>query len=74
LRPGAEALFFPIDDIPACAAALAETLKDRSAADERARRAHEHASDYSLQRYRESYETFVEDARRAGQSPFGPSA
>jgi glycosyltransferase involved in cell wall biosynthesis len=66
LRPDEEALFFPIDDERACAEALARTLTDRAATEERVRRAHEHAREYSLENYRAAYEAFVEDARTAG--------
>jgi glycosyltransferase involved in cell wall biosynthesis len=66
LEPDREALFFAIDDVEACAAALAQTLGDPRAAEERARRARARVEEYSLERYREAYEAFVEDALAAG--------
>ncbi len=57
-----EALFFAIDDVKACAAALARTLEDQPATAERVRRAFARARGYSLERYRADYDAFVEDA------------
>ncbi|HEY8304558.1 MAG TPA: glycosyltransferase family 4 protein [Solirubrobacteraceae bacterium] len=73
LEPGEEALFFAIDDVDACAAALADTLTDKSAAAERVRRARARADDYSLERYREAYDAFVEDALLAGREALAAS-
>lgn len=67
LEPEREALFFTIDDVEGCAAALASTLSDRPAAEERARRARERADSYSLQGKREAFEAFVEEALAAGR-------
>jgi glycosyltransferase involved in cell wall biosynthesis len=68
LEPEREALFFTIDDIDGCAAAMASTLLDRPAAEERARRAREHAEhSYSLQGKRDDFEAFVEEALTAGR-------
>ena len=64
--PEKEALFFPIDDHVACADALARTLTDRAATDERVRAARARAATYSLARYRDDYDAFVEDAVSAG--------
>jgi glycosyltransferase involved in cell wall biosynthesis len=61
-----EALFFPIDDAEACAAALARTLREPEQADRRVRAALARARGYSLEHYRAEYEAFVEDATRAG--------
>jgi glycosyltransferase involved in cell wall biosynthesis len=73
LVPEREALFFTIDDVDGCAAALASTLGDRPAAEERARRAREHAGSYSLQGKREAFEAFVEEALAAGHQALAPS-
>ncbi|HEY7960768.1 MAG TPA: glycosyltransferase family 4 protein [Solirubrobacteraceae bacterium] len=60
-----EALFFEIDDVEGCAAALARTLAEPGASQERARRAFARAGAYSLERYRAAYDAFVEEAARA---------
>ncbi len=60
--PEQEALFFPIDDAAACAQAIARTLTDRAATDARVQAARIRADTYSLARYREEYDRFVEDA------------
>jgi glycosyltransferase involved in cell wall biosynthesis len=65
LTPERDALFFTIDDIEACAEALARTLLHPQAAAERVDRAFAHAGDYSLERYRADYDAFVEDAADA---------
>lgn len=65
-RSETEALFFPIDDSEACADALARTFTDRAVTEARVRAAHDRAATYSLARYREDYEAFVEDAVSAG--------
>jgi glycosyltransferase involved in cell wall biosynthesis len=62
LTPEEEALFFTIDDAEACAAALARTLTDTAATNERVRRAHARAHIYSPERHRAEYEEFVEEA------------
>lgn len=67
LEDGEEALFFAIDDVQACADALARTLEDREGAERRARRARRRAEDYSLARYRAAYAEFVEGARAAAR-------
>lgn len=68
-----EALFFPIDDVEACAAALARTLTDQPGTKERVRAAFERAASYSMQRHNAAYEAFVSDAvpavERAVESP-----
>jgi glycosyltransferase involved in cell wall biosynthesis len=69
-EPEREALFFPIDDVGACAGAIARTLADRAATEARVRAARVRADAYSLARYREEYDAFVEDAvRAAGSAP-----
>lgn len=60
-----EALFFVIDDVEACAAALARTLEDPGTTAERVARAYTRARTYSLERYRADYEAFVEEALAA---------
>jgi glycosyltransferase involved in cell wall biosynthesis len=65
LEPEEEALFFPIDDAEACAAALARTLTDTDTAAERVRRAYARAGTYSLERYRADFDAFVEAALAA---------
>jgi glycosyltransferase involved in cell wall biosynthesis len=67
LQAEQEALFFEIDDIEGCAAALARTLTDRHGSEERAGRAFIRAGSYSLERYRADYEAFVQEAALAGQ-------
>jgi glycosyltransferase involved in cell wall biosynthesis len=67
-----EALFFPIDDAPACAAALARVIEEPVAAAERAGRAFARAGEYSLARYCAAYDAFVEEA--TGQPASDPSA
>jgi glycosyltransferase involved in cell wall biosynthesis len=64
--PEHEALFFPIDDAAACADAIARTLADLEATEARVRAARARADTYSLARYRDDYDAFVEDAVRAG--------
>ncbi|HEX5307723.1 MAG TPA: glycosyltransferase [Solirubrobacteraceae bacterium] len=71
LEPDEQALFFTIDDVDACAAALARTLADPAVADARARRAHERVEEYSLGRYREAYDTFVKEALAAARKCAG---
>jgi glycosyltransferase involved in cell wall biosynthesis len=63
--PDGQALFFPIDDAEACAEAIARTLSDRVATEARVRAARVRADTYSLARYREAYDAFVEEAVRA---------
>jgi glycosyltransferase involved in cell wall biosynthesis len=63
-----EALFFAIDDIEGCAAALARTLEDPEATAARVARAHARARTYSLERYRADYEAFVEEALASARS------
>lgn len=60
-----EALFFPIDDAAACADALARTLGEPRAREQRVERAFERARTYSLERYRADYDEFVEQTVRA---------
>ena len=72
LESESEALFFPIDDVDACAAALARTLSDEAATAERVRAAFERAAEYSMQRYRAQYDAFVADAVSAAE-PLGAS-
>lgn len=67
LESESEALFFPIDDVEACAAALARTLTDEAAAAERVRVAFERAGAYSMQRYRAEYDAFVAEAVNASR-------
>jgi glycosyltransferase involved in cell wall biosynthesis len=62
-----EALFFPIDDVGACAAALARTLTDEVGTRQRVRAAFERAASYSMQRHNAAYEAFVSDAVQAAQ-------
>lgn len=63
-----EALFFAIDDVEGCAAALARTLEDPGATAERVARAYTRARTYSLERYRADYEAFVEEALASAHS------
>jgi glycosyltransferase involved in cell wall biosynthesis len=66
-----EALFFPIDDVDSCVAALVRTFTDEPATAARVGRALERAQSYSLERYRAAYDEFVEDvvgASRAASS------
>jgi glycosyltransferase involved in cell wall biosynthesis len=70
LESESEALFFPIDDVDACAAALARTLTDRTAAARRVRAAFQRAGSYSMQRHNSEYDAFVADAVSAS----GPTA
>lgn len=64
LQSETEALFFPIDDVEACAAALARTLTDDLATAERVGAAFKRAGTYSMRRYQAEYEAFVRDAGR----------
>jgi glycosyltransferase involved in cell wall biosynthesis len=69
-----EALFFPIDDVEECAAALARTLTDEMGTKERVRAAFERAASYSMHHHNAEYEAFVSDAvsalaRAAGSPP-----
>jgi glycogen synthase len=66
LESESEALFFPIDDVDACAAALARTLTDEAGAAERVRAAFKRAGTYSMQRHNAGYDAFVADAVSAG--------
>jgi glycosyltransferase involved in cell wall biosynthesis len=59
-----EALFFPIDDVEACALAIARTLTDRAGTQARVEAARVRVGNYSLTRYRERYDAFVGDAVR----------
>jgi glycosyltransferase involved in cell wall biosynthesis len=68
LSAAEEALFFEIDDVDGCAAALAQTLSDPVAAGLRAERAYARVQENSLARYREAYEKFVQDALSAGRA------
>jgi glycosyltransferase involved in cell wall biosynthesis len=61
-----EALFFPIDDVPACARALARTLNEPDATARRVRAAFERARSYSIERYHAEYDALVRDVARAG--------
>lgn len=72
LESESEALFFGIDDVDACAAALARTLTDQPATAERIGAAFKRAGAYSMQRYREQYDAFVADAVNAAE-PLGAS-
>ena len=75
LEAGSEALFFPIDDVDACAAALAVTLTDEAATAERVRAAFKRAGTYSMERYRAQYDAFVADAVAVSSpEPLGASA
>jgi glycogen(starch) synthase len=67
LESESEALFFPIDDVDACAAALAQTLTDEAATAERVRAAFTRAGTYSRQRHNAEYDAFVADA--SGSTP-----
>jgi glycogen synthase len=67
LESESEALFFPIDDVEACAAALARTLTEEAAMVERVRAAFERAGAYSMRRYRAEYDAFVADAVNASR-------
>jgi glycosyltransferase involved in cell wall biosynthesis len=67
--PEHEALFFPIDDDAACAQAIARTLTDQAATDARVQAARVRADTYSLARYREDYDAFVEDAVSVVSAP-----
>ena len=62
LREPQEALFFPIDDSVACAAALAETLHHSSSTEARIRAAYRRAEDLSFDRYTAEMGQFVADA------------
>ncbi|HEX4838541.1 MAG TPA: glycosyltransferase [Solirubrobacteraceae bacterium] len=65
LVPEREALFFPIDDAEACAAALVRTIQDAQATADRTERAFTRVQGYSLERYRKAYDVFVDDAVHA---------
>ena len=65
LEDGREALLVPIEDDRALGGALWQTLSDRDAAEERARRAYERMSGFTLERYRGESEAFVADAVEA---------
>lgn len=68
LESESEALFFPIDDVDACAAALARTLTDEATTAERVCAAFKRAGRYSMRRYRVEYDAFVADAVSASRS------
>jgi glycosyltransferase involved in cell wall biosynthesis len=63
LRDGDHALLFPPGDSDACAAALASTLSQPSAAEARARRAFRHVRQFSTERFVAASEAFLEEAR-----------
>jgi glycogen(starch) synthase len=56
------ALLFEPGDVAGCAAALAETLRDRPAAQARTARAFEHAQQFSVERFVAAEEAFLEEA------------
>jgi glycosyltransferase involved in cell wall biosynthesis len=56
------ALLFEPGDVAGCAAALAETLRDRPAAKARAARAFEHAQQFSVERFVAAEEAFLQEA------------
>jgi glycosyltransferase involved in cell wall biosynthesis len=62
LRDGEHALLFPPADADACAAALAETLRDPAAAQARAERAFRRAERFSIERFVAGEEEFIEQA------------
>jgi glycosyltransferase involved in cell wall biosynthesis len=62
LREGQDALLFPVGDVEACAAALAETLRDPEAAESRSARAFEHVEPFTVERFVSTEEAFLEHA------------
>jgi glycogen synthase len=59
------ALFFDIDDVDACAGALAEVLRDPAATAARAERARAHAATFTLPAYHAATEKFIAEAAKA---------
>jgi glycosyltransferase involved in cell wall biosynthesis len=62
LRPDSEALYFPIGDWRACAAALAAALADRQSTARRVERARQRAESFSFERFLTKIADFVEAA------------
>lgn len=62
LHDGLHALLFPPQDAEACAAALAATLNDPARTEARVRRAFEQAQQFSVERFVESSEAFLEES------------
>lgn len=79
LREGEHALFFEIDDVDACAAALAEVLEHPEDTAARVERARARVKGQSIDRYYEETDRFVADAvaaitgRPAGEPPLSPA-
>ena len=74
LRDGTDALLFEPGDARACAAALAATLRDRGAADDRVANAFARMRGFSLDRYVAASERLIEDAMAGlghGRRPVG---
>lgn len=71
LQSESEALFFPIDDVDACAAALARTLTDAAATARRVRAAFQRAGTYSMRRHNAEYDAFVADVVNASRPAAG---
>jgi glycosyltransferase involved in cell wall biosynthesis len=65
LEEGTEALFFPVGDPAACAAALADTLNDPVGTDARVEKAFERAASLSFDRYIAEMAQFLADAHAA---------
>jgi glycosyltransferase involved in cell wall biosynthesis len=65
LEEGEHALFFDIDDIDACADALANVLRDPAAAEARAARARAHAAGFTLPAYHSATDEFLSDTVRS---------
>jgi glycosyltransferase involved in cell wall biosynthesis len=63
LRDGEHAVLFEPGDVAACAAALADTLGDRPAAQARARRAFDHVQQFSVERFVAAEEAFLQETR-----------
>lgn len=64
LEEGEHALFFDIDDAEACAAALAEIVREPGAAAARAERARAHAAAFTLPAYHAATDAFIDDTLR----------
>jgi glycosyltransferase involved in cell wall biosynthesis len=62
LHDGRHALLFPPGDVRACADALAATLQDSVGTEVRVRRAFEHAQQFSVRRFVESSEAFLQES------------
>lgn len=65
LKEGEHALFFDVDDVDACADALAEILREPDAAVARAGRARARAGAFTLPAYHAATEAFIDDTLRA---------